>query len=81
MLHKKTNVAAHLVEHLEYSELIHIEFGLVVTNQDQLTRIRIFLTCKVLYTGNPQKKQHHCIFSGAPTFSWMNKFYVWNVGK
>ena len=56
MLHKKINSAAPLAEHLKYPELIHIEFGLVVTNQDQLTRFRIFLTFKMLHTGNPLKE-------------------------
>ena len=81
MFHKKINSAAPLAEHLKYPEWIHIVFGLVVTNQDQLTRFRIFLTFKMLYTGNSQKEKYHCIFPRAPRFSWMKEFYTWDVGK
>ena len=49
--------------------LLHMQFGLVVANQNQKTKIKTLYILKAVYTGCSINKQYYCCFHGAPRIS------------
>ena len=68
------------IDYFKKKWLLHMQFGLIVANQNQKLKRGHYTFWKCSLQGAPRKKQYHCFFRGAPKISRINNFYTYTLG-
>ena len=68
------------IHYFEKKWLLHMQFGLIVANQNQKLKRGHYTFWKCSLQDAPRKKQYHCFFRGAPKISRINNFYTYTLG-